>query len=57
MDYIYVVYYSESNYEAQSNVEAFQYEESAKHYIARETELNPKIGQYLDYEKIKISLS
>ena len=53
MDYVYVVYYSESNYEPQSNICAFQYEKDAIKYIENENGLNPKVGQFLNYEMVK----
>lgn len=54
MDYIYIVYYSESNYDMPSFIRAFHSKESAEEYIEQETKLNPKIGSYLEWESMPL---
>lgn len=50
--YIWIVFYSESNYELQTNVRAFSSECAAVQYIEKEKELNPKTAKYLDWEMV-----
>lgn len=54
MDYIYIVYYSESIYDMPSFIRAFHSKESAEEYIEHETKLNPKIGNYLEWESMPL---
>ena len=56
MKYIWLVYYSESNYEKQFNVRAFSSEFAADMYIEKEKELNPNTAKYLDIEKVGAEL-
>lgn len=50
--YIWIVFYSESNYEMQTNVRAFSSEFAAVSYIEKEKELNPQTAKYLDWEMV-----
>lgn len=52
MDYVFVVYYQESDYEYGDFIRVFLYEDSAIEYIKRETELNPGLGRFLGYEQV-----